>query len=76
MAELKRRLVAASGSLQVGINYTQNYLNSFIENFLYAKVLGLYVSMDGVIWTDSTDLDGNEVGIIASSFISYEEWAV
>lgn len=73
MAEIKRRLVTASGSLQVGINYTQNYLNTFVADFPYAVILGLYISMDKVTWTDTTHLNGNEIGVITSDYISYEE---
>lgn len=73
IAEARRELLKASGTLSVGENYTQQYLINYLDNFQYADVISLYVSMNGVDWTDITTLKGNEVGVITSDNIEYEE---
>lgn len=73
IAEARRELLKASGTLSVGDNYTQQYLINYLDNFQYADIISLYVSMDGITWSDITELNGNEVGVITSDNIEYEE---
>lgn len=76
IAEARKQLLKASGTKSVGGNYTQQYLLDYLDNFPYAVVIGLYIAMDGITWTDTTTLKGNEVGVITSDNISYEEKVV
>lgn len=71
--ELYKYLLPASGSKLVGLNYSQSYLNTYLNSFPYAEILGVYVSMDNIIWEESTDLAGNEVGIFSTEHITIEE---
>jgi hypothetical protein len=75
-AEAKRALFLASGTKGIGYNMTQQYLLTFLQSFPYADIIGLYVSMDGLTWTDSTDIDGDEICTIDPDLIVAEEKTV
>jgi hypothetical protein len=71
--EVKKVMISASNSKPIGVDYSQQYLLNYFDVFPYADVLALYVSMDGVTWTDLTTLDGDELGVIAEANIDIEE---
>lgn len=76
LTEAQRLLLAASGTRSIGVNYTQQYLLNYLDNFPYAEIIGLYVSTDGITWSDSTDIYGEEIGIIDTADIVSEEKVV
>jgi len=73
LAEIWNRFIPASGSINIGKNYTQQYLINYLDNFEYANVIGLYISMDNVTWSDITSLTPTEIGVLASAYITAEE---
>lgn len=68
-------LLPAGGSLPIGQDYTQRYLLTYLEDFSVEgmEIIGLEVSTDGVNFTDTTDLDKNQICSIAEEDITFVE---
>lgn len=74
-AAIIEMLLPAGGSLLIGQDYTQRYLLTYLEDFNVEgmDVIGLEVSTDGVTFTDTTDLDKNQICSIAEEDITFVE---
>lgn len=68
-------LLPASGSLLIGEDYTQKYLLSYLEGFSIPdmSIIGLTVSTDGLAFSDTTNLELNQVCSVASTDITFVE---
>jgi len=72
---IKSLLLPASNSLLIGEDYTQRYLLPFLDTFTLPDItiMGLAISMDNITYSDTSSLLKNEIGIITSSKILFEE---
>lgn len=72
---IKALLLPASNSQLIGVDYTQVYLNAYLTSFVSTdiSIVGLTVSQDNITFSDTTDLNKNEVGIITAANIFFEE---
>jgi hypothetical protein len=73
LTEIQRLLLAASGALPIGANYSQQYLLNYLDDFPYAEIIGLYISMDNITWSDITTMNANDLGVLSNSYITSEE---
>lgn len=72
--EIKAALSGLSNSRQIGENYTTAYLiDSINANMLYGEVTDIKVSSDGTTWSDTTDFNEGNIGLIAPARISFDE---
>ena len=71
--EIKGIMLASSGVLDIGKNYTQKYLIDPFDNYTVVDILGLEISMNGTNWGLTTNLNKNEIGVITADSISIVE---
>lgn len=74
-AAIIEMLLPAGGSLLIGQDYTQRYLLTYLEDFNVEgmDVIGLEVSTDGITYSDTTDLEKNQICSIAEEDITFVE---
>jgi len=73
LTELQRLLIGASATLDIGQDYSQQYLLNYLDDFPYATIIGLQVSMDNVTWSDITSMAATELGALSSGYITAVE---
>jgi hypothetical protein len=69
---LKEAVIAASGTLGIGENYSSLYMSNYVENFSYAKVLGIQL-WNGSAWDFTTNVNWNAVGRFTEASITISE---
>ena len=72
---IKNLLLPASGSLLIGQDYSQRYLLSLTESFDVPdiEIVGLEVSTDNITFSDTTDLELNQICSISAENITFIE---
>ncbi len=69
--EIKTAVQNLSNSREVGANYTQAYiLDSLNTNLNFPEVTGVDISTDGTNWSNTTDFNEGNIGLIATARIS------
>ena len=72
--EIKQALQNLSNSRQIGTNYTTSYLiNTINAAIYYQEIVDIEVSTNGSDWSDSTDFNEGNIGLIAAERISVVE---
>lgn len=71
--EIKAALQNLSNSRQIGENYTTAYLIDSIDaNMLFTEITDIKVSTDNTNWSDSTDFNESNIGLIAGARIDFD----
>lgn len=73
LTEIQRLLIGSSATLDIGQDYSQQYLLNYLDDFPYATIIGLQVSMDNVSWSDITAMEAVDLGVLSSSYITAVE---
>lgn len=69
--EIKSRILAISGILNIGEQYTQKFIINLFDDYNTVDILGIDISMNGVSWSNTSMLKLNEIGVITPSSISF-----
>ena len=73
MAEIRAAIQSLSNSREIGANYTQAYIIDAISaNLNFPEITGIQISEDGNTWSDTTDFNEGNIGLIASARITIE----
>lgn len=73
-AEIKQAVIKLSNSRNIGDNYTTSYMIDMLNTNLYfPEVTDIKISTDGVTWSDTTNFNEGNIGLIALSRISFDE---
>lgn len=71
--QIKRAAALLSNSLNIGDNYTQAYiLDSMNPNLNFPELMGCLISVDGVTWSETTDFNESNIGLITPDRIIME----
>lgn len=71
MAEIRAAIQSLSNSREIGANYTQAYIIDAINaNLNFTEITGVQVSTDGSTWSDTTNFNEGNIGLIADARIS------
>lgn len=72
-SEIKDAVMSLSNTLMIGENYTQAYiLDSIKPNMNFPEITGCAISEDGVNWTDTTNFNESNIGLITRDRIFLE----
>lgn len=72
--EIKAALQNLSNSRQVGENYTTAYLIDAINaNLLFAEITDIKLSVDDSTWSDTTNFNEGNIGLIAGARVTFDE---
>ena len=73
-AEIKQAVIKLSNSRNIGDNYTTSYMIDMMNTNLYfPEVTDIKISTDNVTWSDTTDFNEGNIGLIALSRVSFDE---
>jgi hypothetical protein len=72
-AEIKQAIVNLSNTRQIGTNYTTAFIIDQLNvNLNFPEIRGIDISTDGTTWVDTTSFNEGNIGLIASSRISFK----
>ena len=76
--ERRATIIAAlqnlSNSRDIGVNFTTSYIiDALNTNLLFTEITDIKISTDGITWSDTTDFNESNVGLIAPSRIVFDE---
>jgi hypothetical protein len=73
-AEIKQAVIKLSNSRNIGDNYTTSYMIDMLNTNLYfPEVTDIKISTDGVTWSDTTNFNEGNIGLIAMSRVSFND---
>ena len=73
IADITGAIQNLSNSREIGTNYTQAYIIDAINaNLNFPEITGIQISEDGTTWSDTTDFNEGNIGLIAAARISVE----
>lgn len=72
-AEIKQAIVNLSNTRQIGTNYTTAFIIDQLNvNLNFPEIRGVDISTDGTTWVDTTSFNEGNIGLIASSRITFK----
>ena len=72
IGEITTAVIGLSNTRQIGENYTSAYIvDTLNTNLHFPEITGIEISTDGSTWTDTTSFNEGNIGLIASSRVSF-----
>ena len=72
-AEIKQAIVNLSNTRQIGTDYTTAFIIDQLNvNLNFPEIRGIDISTDGTTWVDTTSFNEGNIGLIASSCITFK----
>lgn len=69
---IKAAIQKLSNSRPIGMNYTTAYIiDSINANLLFQEITGIEISENGTDWTDTTNFNEGNIGLLAAARISF-----
>lgn len=69
--EIKNAIQGLSNSREIGKNYTSSYIiDSLNTNLYFTEIIGIEVSEDGTTWSNTTNFNEGNIGLIAAARIT------
>ena len=76
-AEIKQAVLNLSNSRPIGVNYTTAYIiDSLNTNLNFTEITDIKLSHNGTDWSDTTNFNEGNIGLIATARITFDEPAV
>lgn len=69
--EIKNAIQGLSNSREIGKNYTSSYIiDSLNTNLYFTEIIGIEVSEDGTTWSNTTNFNEGNIGLIAAARVT------